>query len=72
MKAALQSMGPDCSLFIVEKLRKLRRSTTKRELQALHWFFCTFLECVCAKKTSGLAKYNNLVSKASLSGAPTG
>ena len=72
VKEALQSMGPDRSLFTVEELCKLRRSTTEREIHAFYWFFSTFLECVCGKKAWGSAKYNNLVSKASLSGATAG
>ena len=72
VKAALRSMGPDRSLFTVEELCKLRRSTTEREIHAFYWFFSTFLECVCGKKAWGSAKYNNLVSNASLSGATAG
>jgi hypothetical protein len=56
VKAALRSMRPDHSLFTVEELYKLRRSTTEREKHAFYWFFSTFLECICGKKAWGSAK----------------
>ena len=52
MKEALQSMGPDCSLFTVEELCKLRRSTTEREIQPRTLLVLFYILGVCLWKES--------------------
>jgi hypothetical protein len=48
----------------METLLKLRISETEEELEAFHWFFGDFMECVCAKRVWGIQKYQEVISKA--------
>jgi hypothetical protein len=66
--ASLVENGEE-ELFTMEELCKLRRATTPREIDAFHWFFCEFLECVCGRKLWGAAKFITEVSKATLNNA---
>jgi hypothetical protein len=50
--------------FTINQLCKLRRATTERERKAFFWFFATYLECVCGRKSRGKQKQYALVSKA--------
>jgi hypothetical protein len=50
------------------ELCKLRRATTEREHKAFFWFFGTYLECVCGRRSWGKQKQYKLVSKATEEG----
>jgi hypothetical protein len=41
------------ALFTIDELCKLRRSETERKMEAFHWFYGTYLECVCEKRNWG-------------------
>lgn len=55
--------NPD-DFFTFEELCKLRRATTERERNAFFWFFGTFMDSVCGRRTWGKQKYKQLVSTA--------
>ena len=54
--------------FTIDELCKLRRATTERERKAFFWFFGTYLECVCGRRSWGKQKQYELVSKATEEG----
>ena len=54
--------------FTIEELTKLRRATTDRERRAFFWFFGTFLECVCGRRSWGKQKNHDLISQATEKG----
>jgi hypothetical protein len=54
--------------FTIEELTKLRRATTDRERRAFFWFFGTFLECVCGRRSWGKQKNHELISQATEKG----
>ena len=56
------------ALFTIDELCKLRRSETEREMEAFHWFYGTYLECVCGKRNWGRQKQHELVSEATEKG----
>jgi hypothetical protein len=54
--------------FTIDELCKLRRATTERERKALFWFFGTYLECVCGRRSWGKQKQYESISKATEEG----
>jgi len=54
----------ESDFFTIEELCTLRQATTDRERSAFFWFFGSFIECVCGRRSWGKQKHYQLISGA--------